>query len=66
MTAAAPRQGQRSLTCTACGAPFACGPGTGEDGQCWCFTMPILETPDPTTDCLCKTCLTALTKTETP
>lgn len=50
----------REKACSACGTPFACGPGTGEaPGACWCQDLPLLPEIDPSKDCLCPACLKA-------
>lgn len=50
----------RTKACSACGAAFQCGPGTGQQtGQCWCFDLPPLMPVDPAANCFCPACLTA-------
>jgi uncharacterized protein len=54
-----PAEAGREKACSACGAAFACGPGTAEDGSgCWCQSLPPLA-PLAGRDCLCPACLAA-------
>jgi uncharacterized protein len=54
-----PADAGRTKVCSACGAAFACGPGTGKDGvSCWCQALPPLA-PKAGDDCLCPACLVA-------
>lgn len=56
--------GQRSILCEGCGAPFLCRPANG--GRCWCGAEPYrLPMPLPAgapdyKDCLCPSCLRGL------
>ena len=49
----------RAELCARCGARFECGIDTG---NCWCASLPALDTLPPGLPprCLCERCLTAL------
>ena len=44
--------------CTSCDDKFACS----GDESCWCFELPAINKTSTDVDCLCKSCLSAQTK----
>jgi iron complex transport system substrate-binding protein len=54
-----PLRPARTKTCSRCGAPFRCGPATGQD-KCWCDALPSVgPIAGAASDCLCPACLQA-------
>jgi len=47
----------REKNCSACGAPFPCGPAPGKE-KCWCDELPLVgPVGSADQDCLCPQCL---------
>lgn len=47
----------KAKECDHCGRTFECGPGTGENGDCWCGSLPNVVPFEAGQDCLCPECL---------